>query len=67
MGKVAVANVPDLGIGAGPRVPPRERRLAVLAAIVTVVLWASRSSVSAPRATSFPGPLSLDAFWSAVG
>jgi drug/metabolite transporter (DMT)-like permease len=60
MGKVAVANAPDLGIGASPRVPPRERRLAVLAAIVSVVLWASAFvGIRAAGHVISAGPLSL--------
>ena len=52
MGKLAVAEEPDL--------PPREQRLAVMAAIVTVVFWASAFvGIRAAGRMLAAGPLSL--------
>lgn len=59
MGKRAVAVVPD-GVSGAPDVPTRERRLAVGAALVTVILWASAFvGIRAAGRMLSAGPLSL--------
>lgn len=51
---------PDLTIARDPRVPPREQRLAVAAALITVVFWSSAFvGIRAAGRVLSPGSLSL--------